>query len=324
MSKTEILLETGTNEFELIEFFVDEKLPSGDGKTTRHFFGVNVAKVLEVVESPEGLEPQPSAPHPSFLGTIPLRDIILPVIDLARWLKMERAKGDNEPIIVTEFNNVVTGFLVTGVTMIHRVNWKDIEPPSHMVANMPSNCITGTVQLNDRFALILDLERALSELNPEYGRAMGEDETTPEIEPPADRPLRVLIADDSTPVRALLNQNFSKAGFEVQVCIDGGEAWEALKKIKAKAGEEGRPVTDYYDVVVSDVEMPRMDGYTLTRNIKEDPELSRLPVVLFSSLISKGMQHKGEAVRADDQVTKPEFHELTGRVVKVIEAARQR
>ena len=320
MSKQDILLETGTNEFELIEFFVDQL--EGD-KPVRHYFGVNVAKVLEVVEAPDGLEPKPSAPHPSFLGTIPLRDIILPVIDLSVWLHMERSKSVNEPIIVTEFNNVITGFLVSGVTQIHRVSWQDIEPPSHIVADMPSNCITGTVQLEDRFAMILDLERALAELNPEYAAELGEDTATHEIEAPADRPLRALIADDSTPVRVLLKQNFDKAGFQVDLCIDGGEAWDALMAIKEQAAQLGKKVSDILDVVVSDVEMPRMDGYTLTRRIKEDPELQRVPVVLFSSLISKGMHHKGEAVKADDQVTKPEFHELTGRVIKVIENARQ-
>ncbi|MGE4552995.1 MAG: chemotaxis protein [Desulfovibrionaceae bacterium] len=319
MARHDILLETGTNEFELIEFFVNQKTPAGP---LAHHFGVNVAKVLEVVEAPAGLAPSPSAPHPSFLGAIPLRDLILPVIDLAVWLEMEREPTRNEPIIVTEFNNAITGFLVSGVTQIHRVNWRDIEPPSHVVADMPGNCITGTVQLDGRFALILDLERALGELNPDYAADLQGEAPDLSDAPAADRPLRALIADDSTPVRALLKSNFEKAAFQVDLCIDGGEAWERLSAFKAEAERTGRPVTDLLDVVVSDVEMPRMDGYTLTRRIKEDEALRAVPVVLFSSLISKGLQHKGEAVKADAQVTKPEFQSLTGRVLDLLRERR--
>lgn len=309
-----ILLETGTNEFEIIEFYIDEQTPAGP---QRHHFGVNVAKVLEVVEAPKGLEPSPAASHPSFLGTIPLRDIILPVVDLSLWLQMDRARNVNEPIIVTEFNNVITGFLVSGVTMIHRVNWADLEPPSHFVANMPYNCITGTVQMEGHFALMLDLERALSELDASCaGEPAGEIRR-------ADGPCRALVADDSTSVRQLLRQNFEAANFEVQLVNDGAAAWEALLGLKSRAEEERKPVTAFLDVLVSDVEMPQLDGYTLTKRVKDDPVLARLPVVLFSSLISKGLRHKGEAVRADDQVTKPEFSTLTGRVLAVIEKSRQ-
>ena len=130
------------------------------------------------------------------------------------------------------------------------------------------------------------------------------------------------MADDSTSVRQLLRQNFESANFEVQVVSDGAAAWNALQEIKVTAGREGKPVTDYLDVLVSDVEMPLLDGYTLTRRVKDDPELGRLPVVLFSSLISKGLRHKGEAVKADDQVTKPEFGTLTERVLAVIRKSR--
>ncbi|MES9994686.1 chemotaxis protein CheW [Desulfovibrio aminophilus] len=310
---TGILLETGTNELEIIEFFVDERTPGGP---SRHHFGVNVAKVLEVVEAPEGLAPSPAAGHPSFLGAIPLRDLILPVVDLAVWLGMERQPNRNEPIIVTEFNNTITGFLVSGVTMIHRVNWTAVEPPSHFVANMRENCITGTLDLDGHFALLLDLELALSELDKTY--AVHD----PAVIPRAEERFRALVADDSTSVRQLLRQNFEAANFEVRVVNDGQEAWEALAEIRGQAVREGQPVTDYLDVLVSDVEMPRLDGYTLTRRIKEDKELSRLPVVLFSSLISKGLRHKGEAVKADDQVTKPEFATLTERVLTVIRSRR--
>lgn len=308
MSKQDILLETGTNELEIIEFFVREK--HGEEVST-HYFGVNVAKVLEVVEAPEGLEGSEAAAHPSFLGTIPLRDLILPVVDLSIWLEMDKPKEENEPIIVTEFNNMVTGFLVSGVTMIHRINWKDVQPPSLYVKNFVTNCITGTIEIGDHITLMLDLELALAELDT--CNAMDEGEITV-----ADQRYRALIADDSTSVRNVLRQNFEKANFEPTIVADGQEAWNKLVEIRDKAQAEGKKPLDYLDVVVSDVEMPQMDGYTLTRRIKEDPVLKELPVCLFSSLISKGVLHKGESVKADDQVTKPEFNTLTGRVIDLV------
>ncbi|WP_018124800.1 chemotaxis protein [Desulfovibrio oxyclinae] len=308
-AEQDILLETGTNELEIIEFFVHENV---DGERQTHYFGVNVAKVLEVVEAPDGLEGSEAAPHPSFLGTIPLRDLILPVIDLSVWLDMERDAEENEPIIVTEFNNAVTGFRVSGVTQIHRVNWRDVEPPPRYVASFDTNCITGTVKIHDRFALMLDLEQVLSELDGSGGQT-----GTGDVER-SDTRYRALVADDSTSVRALLSNNFAAANFEAEVVGDGAEAWSRLEKVRELSRQENRSPLEYLDVVVSDIEMPQMDGYTLTRRIKEDPILKVIPVCLFSSLISKGLRHKGESVKADDQVTKPEFDELTSRVIQLI------
>lgn len=309
MSQSDILLEAGTNELEIIEFFINEH--KGDEVET-HYFGVNVAKVLEVVEAPKGLTGSEAAVHPSFLGTIPLRDLILPVVDLSVWLDVDRAKDVNEPIIVTEFNGMITGFLVSGVTQIHRVSWNDVEPPSKYVSSMDTNCITGTTKIKDRFVLMLDLELVLADLD-ESGQT---DANLSSIV--SDERYRALIADDSTSVRQLLTKNFSDANFELDVVGDGAEAWDHLSKIKAIAEEEGKSPLEFVDAVVSDVEMPRMDGYTLTRRIKEDPVLKVLPVILFSSLISDSVLHKGKAVMADAQVTKPEFHGLTERVIELV------
>lgn len=310
MSDQEILLETGTNELEIIEFFINEKTEAG---VETHYFGVNVAKVLEVVEAPEGLTGSEAAVHPSFLGTIPLRDLILPVVDLSVWLNVERAEDINEPIIVTEFNGMITGFRVSGVTQIHRVNWADVEPPSKYVASMETNCITGTVKILDRFVLMLDLEQVLADLD-ESGQTDADMATVV-----AEERYRALVADDSTSVRELLKNNFTNANFDITVVGDGAEAWAKLTEIKAQAESEGKSPLDYLDAVVSDIEMPQMDGYTLTRKIKEDPVLKVLPVTLFSSLISKGIAHKGEAVKADAQVTKPEFNGLTTKVIELIQ-----
>ncbi len=239
--------------------------------------------------------------------------MVLPVVDLSVWLGVERAPSNHEPILLTEFNGVRTCFLVSGVTMIHRVSWSDVEPPSRYLSDMPGNCITGTVRLGEHFALLLDLERALAELN-------ALDTSEPEVEPApeTDTPLRVLLVDDSTSVRFLLRRNFESAGFEVEVKNNGEDAWNHLLALKAESERRGLPAPSLLDAVVSDVEMPRMDGYTLTKNIKTDAVLKALPVILFSSLISKGLLHKGQSVGADAQITKPEFGGLTHQVRNII------
>jgi Chemotaxis signal transduction protein len=312
MNQTNILLETGTNELEIIELFLLEE--GAGGQPAPSYFGVNVAKVLEIIESPPALEPSPSAAHPSYLGVIPLRDMVLPVVDLSVWLGVTRQPTKHEPVLVTEFNGVRTGFLVSGVTMIHRVSWSEVEPPSRYLSDMQGNCITGTVRLGDHFSLLLDLERALVELN-----ALDMDVAEPvEEAPDPDAPMRVLLADDSTSVRFLLKRNFENAGFVVEAKNNGEDAWLYLQEIKAQAAEKGLPATRLLDAVISDVEMPRMDGYTLTKNVKSDPVLGQLPVVLFSSLISPNLLHKGQSVGADAQITKPEFGGLTNKVREII------
>jgi two-component system chemotaxis response regulator CheV len=317
MNQTDILLETGTNELEIIELYLEELGP--DGERSNAYFGVNVAKVLEIIEAPASLEPASSSDHPSYLGVIPLRDMVLPVVDLSLWLGMTRAQSPHETILVTEFNGVRTGFLVSGVTMIHRVSWSDVAPPNRYLAELKGNCITGTVRLGDHFSLLLDLERALVELN-----ALDAGAIEPEVAAPAPEgaPLRVLLVDDSTSVRFLLKRNFENAGFEVEARANGEDAWLRLCELKAGAAERGEDILAVLDAVVSDVEMPRMDGYTLTKNIKSDKALAVLPVILFSSLISPNLLHKGESVGADAQVTKPEFGGLTAKVREIILARR--
>jgi len=311
MNQTNILLESGTNELEIIELYITEK--GEDGQAASAFFGVNVAKVLEIIESPPHLEPAASSEHPSYLGVIPLRDMVLPVVDLAVWLNVERVPSHHEPILVTEFNGVRTGFLVSGVTMIHRVSWSDVEPPSRYLSDLPGNCITGTVRLGEHFALLLDLERALVELN-----ALDTSEPEHQPMPETGTPLHVLLGDDSTSVRFLLRRNFESAGFVVDVKNNGEDAWNHLLELKVEAERLGASMTSLLDAVVSDVEMPRMDGYTLTKQIKTDGKLKELPVILFSSLISKGLLHKGQSVGADAQITKPEFGGLTNQVREMI------
>ncbi|HAS89132.1 MAG TPA: chemotaxis protein CheV, partial [Desulfovibrio sp.] len=192
----------------------------------------------------------------------------------------------------------------------------DLKAPNKYIADIATNSITGTVEIDDRFVLMIDLERILGELDPEMAeRSDGNIYTAPEK-------MTAVLVDDSASVRALLNRNFESANFDVKLYKNGQEAWEALREMNGKAKSNGGAINDIIDIVVSDIEMPQMDGYTLTKNIKEHADLSCLPVILFSSLITKGLYHKGEGVKADDQITKPEFNELTGRAIALIERYR--
>jgi len=300
MAQADILLEAGTNELEIIEFYIEEGPERG-----RSTFGVNVAKVLEVIESP-GLVPLPGAPHPCFMGTIPLRDLVLPVLDLAVWLDVPRLRQKNEVILVTRFNERTTGFLATGVTHIHRVHWRDVAPPHPALASLPANCITGLVRLEDHFIQLLDLEKIIFELDDGLS---GEDLPTPSA-----KRLRALVVEDSGVMRHMIRERLQAANFEVALAGNGQQALDILRLPDAKTP----------DIVVSDIEMPLMDGYTLTRRIKEDPRLGPTPVILFSSLITDELRHKGESVGADGQISKPQFADLASLTMSLIEARVRR
>ncbi len=306
VDSNDILLETGSNELNLIEFFIDERDPL-TGEIVRDFFGVNVAKVLEVIESPS-LVSGKSAVNPCFMGTIPLRGQVLPVLDLGIWLDVDRVRVEHEVILVTEFNGMVTGFLVSGVTMIHRVGWNEVKPPNHYVAALQSNCITGLVDFEDRFTLMLDLEKTLAEINPE-GQNVHVNQDAERI----GVGFKALVADDSTTLRSVIRQHLEAAGYTVTTANDGIEALETIVRLNA----EGAPV----DILVSDIEMPRMDGYSLTKNIKQHPAVD-IPVILFSSLIRDDQRHKGLSVGADAQITKPEFAALASRAHSLIRTYR--
>jgi two-component system, chemotaxis family, chemotaxis protein CheV len=324
MSQTNILLESGTNELELVEFYIDEK-PDASGQPYRGYYGVNVAKVLEIIRMP-AVTQMPNIPHPSVLGAFNLRSRIIPLVDLSLWLgKGASLTQENTKVIVSEFNRMISAFMVSGVTRIHRLSWSQVEAPGRHLNEYSGNSVTGVVRFEDRILLVLDMEKILAELNP--GLAMKiEDGAMAAIEeakgPSRKEHFRALVADDSTSIRRMIAAMLEKAGFEVSQSVNGQEAWDTLQALKARAAEAGRPLADYLDIVVSDIEMPLMDGHNLTKRIKDDPALKELPVILFSSLITDRLRHKGEAVGADEQISKPNITELTRRAFELI-AERQ-
>ncbi|WP_319777698.1 chemotaxis protein [Maridesulfovibrio sp.] len=320
MSQTNILLESGTNELEIVEFYIDEIDNVHEGSTRRSYYGINVAKVVEIIRLPE-LTDMPDAANDAVLGAFDLRSEIIPLIDLSRRVGKNRIEDEAPKVIVTEFNKISTAFLVSGVTRIHRISWEQVEAPSKQVSSLTANSITGVVKLEGRIVFLLDLEKIVADLNPDMDLTdVPEASLVDKIE---KRQLKALIADDSTMIRRMIGQMLEDAGFRVTRTHNGKAAWDKITQWKAKAEYEGKTINDYIDIMVTDIEMPVMDGHNLTKRIKDDPELRHIPVLLCSSIITDTLFHKGESVGADDQISKAEINQLAERVFKLIEKAEK-
>ena len=249
------------------------------------------------------------------------RDKIIALIDLAGWLGRTRMETTPPKVLVTEFNNVINAFLVSGVTRIHRVTWGDIRPMDGYMDGL-SDTITSVIELEDRLVFLLDLEKAIADLNPDLAiSGAGQDDL--QMKCTDDSPIRVLHADDSGVIRTTVKRHLEENKiFTVKSSSNGDEAWEYLLALKRKCQEEGTKLTDVVEVVMTDIEMPGMDGYHLCKRIKDDPDLKSLPVVLFSSLITDKLFHKGEAVGADGQFAKPDM-KLVLFMKEIVEKRRQ-
>jgi len=305
--QTNILLESGTNELEIVEFFIDEP-------GYRGHYGVNVAKVVEIIR----LQPctaMPQMRHPAVMGAFSHRDgKIVPLVDLAKYLDKKTTLSEDAKIIVSEFNNIITGFLVSGVTRIHRLSWNSVEEPGTFLQSMSRNSVTGVVRLEQRVVFLLDMEKVVADMDPHLAIRLGKI-----ADHLLDKHYTILQADDSGSIRTLVKKLLeSRGNFTVHQAVSGEDAWERLQGFKAQAVAEGKPINEFLQAVISDIEMPRMDGLTLCRKIKEDPELKTLPVALFSSIVSHALEHKGKSVGADAQFAKPDLQQLSERVLELI------
>jgi len=313
MSQTNILLESGSNELEIIEFIIDEVMP--DGTVYQGFYGMNVAKVLEIIRRPV-ITGVPSKHHAAVLGTFNLRGRVLPLVDLARWFGKGLVENDGQKVIVSEFSGVVTAFLVSGVNRIHRLNWNQVEAPGRHVQTYSNDSITGVIRFEDRILFILDMERIITSMDgnlnmSKLAEKVGDEDDTGV---PDAKDFHVLIADDSSSIRNMIAATLERVGYRVTRTASGKEAWDVLCIWKREAEEEHVDIAEKVQLVISDIEMPEMDGHALTQHIKTDPVLQKIPVVLFSSLITDALRHKGESVGADDQISKPDLPTLTRRV----------
>ncbi|HYK72671.1 MAG TPA: chemotaxis protein [Pseudoneobacillus sp.] len=294
-----ILLESGTNELEIVEFCI--------GKNK---FGINVIKVKEIIH-PIPVTFIPHA-HPTVEGIIELRGEVLPVINVASSLGLPPSEApQDDKYIVAEFNKQKIVFHVHSVTQIHRISWQEIEKPSEMYQGQNSQVI-GVVKLRGEMVLLLDFEKIVVDINPDSGinvqqvKKLGKRERSTK---------RLLVAEDSPLLRKLLFDTLSEAGFDqVEFFENGKDAFLYLESL----AEAGKDISEEIQLVITDVEMPQMDGLHLTKRIKAHPILKKLPVIIFSSLITDDLRHKGEMVGANHQVSKPEIAELVLTIDKFV------
>ena len=249
---------------------------------------------------------------------------MLPLVDLAVWLGKEMVRNDALKVIVSEYSGVVTAFLVSGVTRIHRMGWSQVEPPSKHVQSYSGQSVTGVVRIDDRILFILDMEQLIATMNPNLDMnlmvdRMEQDQDGVRVED-ADQ-FHILVADDSLSIRTIITRTLERAGYRVTKASSGKEAWDILEDLRRRSNDTGVPLHSLLDVVISDIEMPEMDGHALTRKIKGDPVLKQLPVVLFSSLITDTMRHRGREAGADYQISKPDLPNLTKQVRSIITEA---
>ena len=303
--KEGILLESGTNEIEIMKFTV-----------LGEFYGINVAKVREIIMS-EKVKPMPHA-HPAVEGIFKPRESLITVINLAYYLSGTRPEnGARDLFIVTNFNKMTVAFRVQGIEGISRISWKDIQKPDKTIANGDESVATGIAQCEGQLVTILDFEKIVAEIAPETSIQVSE------IEAMGDRPLcesPILIAEDSILLRRMIDDSLERAGFtNIMNFNNGQEAWDYLLSIR-----DDSDLYEKVNLVITDIEMPEMDGHSLTAHIRSDPAMRNIPVILFSSLITDAVRAKGEKVGADRQVSKPDLPRLNQIIRELISAKLHR
>lgn len=304
IQQSKILLESDTNELEIVEFRIDEV--DWNGNVLPCYYGVNVAKVREIIRLPK-MSRIVNA-KPGIEGMIKLRDKVITIINLATVLNKTTGDLLADRVVVLEFNNLMVGVLVHSVSRIYRISWKNVEPPS---AAVHSEEVTGLVKMEDRIILVLDFEKIVAELcsesalKPLDALMMNRAESNPERENRT-----VLVADDSHFIRKTLCGSLRGAGYTVIEAENGAEAWKIIQETMQKAAQDGSYFKKYIQMLITDVEMPQMDGLHLTSLVRKEDSLKDLPVAIFSSLASEDNKRKWIGLGANCILTKPDLPKL--------------
>ena len=295
INKTGILLETGTNEIEIMEFTINNNL-----------YGINVAKVREIIMS-DTVKPMPHT-HSAVEGIFKPRDILLTVVDLPMYLTGNPSKKEPKDLfIITNFNNLYIAFRVHTVEGISRISWEDIQKPDKTVTGGDDGVATGIAQCKGRLVTVLDFEKIVAEIAPETGIQLSEIDKMGERE---RNESPIVLAEDSILLSKMIKEALTKAGYRNIIKFDNGqEAWDYLKTLKSSELEQKA------SLIITDIEMPKMDGHRLTKLVKTNDILKGIPIVIFSSLINPEMEIKGKQLGADEQLSKPEI----GHLVEVID-----
>ena len=298
--QTDILLESGTNEIEIMQFTINGNL-----------YGINVAKVREIMMS-DKVKPMPHS-HPMVEGIYKPRDIVLTVVDLPKYLNVQATEKDAKDLfIVTNFNKMNVAFRVHTVVGISRISWTDIQKPDKTISGGDESVATGIAQCGSDLVTILDFEKIVAEIAPETGIQMSE------IDHLANRDRKnvpIVMAEDSILLARMIQESLHKAGYvNVKKFDNGQEAWNYLNEVKNAPN-----ILDTVSMIITDIEMPMMDGHRLTKLVKDDAKLKKIPVVIFSSLINEEMRIKGKQLGADEQLSKPEIAHLVEVIDHLLE-----
>ncbi|MEN8256720.1 MAG: chemotaxis protein [Thermodesulfobacteriota bacterium] len=312
LNQSKILLEVGTNELEVITFYLEFVDPN-TGKLTKNAFGINAAKVRELVALPDDVTDVINSPD-CVKGVFLLRDATIPLVDISEYFGFE---VENTPefqkkcvVIVAELNGKAFGFISHGVDKVHRISWSQITPPPEIIAANAS--ITGICLLDGQTIQMVDFEKITADIDPSMMMRSDRDEKQSSlIEDKYSK--EVVVADDSRVILMQLSSTLQKAGFHVKAHPDGLFAWEYLEGLR-EAGELDEKVL----AIISDIEMPRMDGHHFCIQVRKSAAYSKIPIILFSSMINDALRKKGVAVGADDQVTKPELDTLIERLEQCV------
>ncbi len=295
---SKILLENGTNELEILEFKLGE-----------NSYGINVAKIREIITY-QPVTPVPNS-HPSVEGIFMPRDKMITAISLKNALQMGDEDNQEGLFIITNFNLLDVAFHVDRVMGIHRVNWTEIIKPDATVNNEIEGVSTGIVKFDDRLVIILDFEKIVADISPETGLRMNQIDA---LGPRERSSVPIVIAEDSHLLNKLIFDALNAAGYiNVKRTEDGLQAWNYIVEAKNDNALEER-----VQLVITDIEMPQMDGHRLTKLIKTDDTLKQIPVFLFSSLIDETMKRKGLSVGADEQFSKPQIANLIQAIIRKV------
>ena len=311
--KQEILLESGTNEMEIIEFYLGHQS-----------FGINVHKLKEIIPFDEKALTVVPGSSPGMLGTLLLRGNTIPLIDLKSHLAKKHSSEDEDVrpvVLVCEFNDRINGFKVDGVNQIHRVSWGDVQPMATFIDQYRPR-FTGSINIEKREILIVDLEHIVAEFDPDSGLdyetevlvSSDGSMTLPEMR----RQKKLMLAEDSSLIRAGIEKVLKKSGYEnIKIYVDGQDCYDHIMQIRGHVSAEDS-LDNHLHLLISDIEMPKMDGLTLCKKIKDDPLLRGTKVVMFSSLINEQMARKCDQVGADGYATKPQIPYLVEMMDRIL------
>jgi two-component system, chemotaxis family, chemotaxis protein CheV len=297
----------GTNKLEILLFTLGRDTLSGRTET----FGINVFKVREVMRAP-AITRAPDM-SPSVEGMVSLRGMLVPVVDLAKYASMS-TEPNGKVMIITEYNGCTQGFLVEAVDTILRLDWSAMKVPPDMLSFKTGGLVTAVTELADgRLVMMMDVERVLAETTDTASdlafrsiRRLGMPDRT------------ILFADDSSVARKQILSTLEALDVGHIEAQNGRQAWDELQRIANHASVSGQPVSDFVQVILTDVEMPEMDGYMLTRKIKADQRFSGIPVLMHSSLSGDSNQQLGKSVGVDEYVSKFEPQRLADTLTRLL------